>query len=255
MACVYNHVMPNLFCETKAKERDAIRPLADRMRPTSLDEVVGQTHILHEDSLLRKMITTDTLRSIIFWGPPGTGKTTLANVIAHETKWEFLSCNASAIGVSDIRDIIETAKKRIDHKEGRTILFLDEIHRFHKGQQDVLLEAVEQGVLILIGATTENPSFEIISPLLSRCRVLNLKGLSTDELEIILYHAIKTDIFLKKMDIKINPKAFYFLNFSAKHRIYVDLFFVNSARRDKSIYFFELLMKNHTKPFYFLNFR
>ena len=202
--------MHDLFVETKAKHRDALRPLADRIRPKSLDEVFGQEHILREGSLLRKMITTDTLRSIIFWGPPGTGKTTLAGVIAHETNWNFIACNASAIGVKDIREIIAEAKVRIEHAESRTIVFLDEIHRFHKGQQDVLLEAVEQGVLVLIGATTENPTYSVNSALMSRSTIFQLEPLKEDDIKSVISRALKSPKGYQSLELDISQEVISF---------------------------------------------
>lgn len=199
--------MPDLFFETKAKHRDTLRPLADRIRPNSLHEIVGQEHILHEGSLLRKMITTDTLRSVIFWGPPGTGKTTLANVIANETNWNFIACNASAIGVKEIREIIAEARSRIEHAESRTIVFLDEIHQFHKGQQDVLLEAVEQGILILIGATTENPAYSVNNALMSRSTIFQLEPLNEDDIKSVISRAIQS------------PKGYQSLNLNISHEV------------------------------------
>ncbi len=182
--------MPDLFFEQSQERRNRVRPLADRLRPNTLDEVVGQEHILGEGTLLRRMIAGDTLSSLLFWGAPGTGKTTLANVIAHETHGHFESFNAAMIGVSDIRRIIEEAKNRIDHGSGKTILFLDEIHRFHRGQQDVLLEAVESGVLILVGATTENPAYTVNNSLLSRSTIFQLEPLSEQHIQDVLHRSL-----------------------------------------------------------------
>jgi putative ATPase len=146
-------------------------PLAARMRPQNLDEFIGQEHLIGEGRLLRKCIDTDRIPSMIFWGPPGSGKTTLANVIASVTKSHFTPISAVSSGVADLRQSIEEAAKRLQQTGQRTILFIDEIHRFNKSQQDAVLPYVENGTITLISATTENPSFEVISPLLSRCRV------------------------------------------------------------------------------------
>ena len=199
--------MPDLFFEQRREQRDSVRPLADRLRPISLQEVVGQEHILGEGALLRRMIAGDTLTSILFWGAPGTGKTTLAYVIANETKGHFESFNAAIIGVSDIRRIIEEAKKRIDTGTGRTILFLDEIHRFNRNQQDVLLEAVEQGVLILIGATTENPAYTVNNSLISRSTIYLLEPLSERDIETLLHRAISDQRGYGSISIHVHDEA------------------------------------------------
>ncbi|MGY8753686.1 MAG: replication-associated recombination protein A [Phycisphaerales bacterium] len=201
--------MPNLFSEEAKKQRDSVRPLADRFRPRTLAEVVGQTHILGENDLLRRMITSDTLRSAIFWGPPGTGKTTLAYVIAHETTCHFESFNAAMIGVADIRRIIEEARHRIEQNTERTILFLDEIHRFSRSQQDVLLEAVEQGVLVLIGATTENPAYTVNDALISRSTLFQLEPLTQEEIETVLRSAISETRGLGTLDVQCNDEAIH----------------------------------------------
>ena len=199
--------MPDLFFEQRREQRDSVRPLADRLRPISLLEVVRQEHILGEGALLRRMIAGDTLTSILFWGAPGTGKTTLAYVIANETKGHFESFNAAIIGVSDIRRIIEEAKKRIDTGTGRTILFLDEIHRFNRNQQDVLLEAVEQGVLILIGATTENPAYTVNNSLISRSTIYLLEPLSERDIETLLHRAISDQRGYGSISIHVHDEA------------------------------------------------
>ncbi len=199
--------MPNLFSDEAQKQRDRVRPLADRFRPRSLDEVVGQSHILGPDDLLRRMITSDTLSSAIFWGPPGTGKTTLAYVIANETNAHFASFNAAMIGVADIRRIIDEASIRIEQNAGRTILFLDEIHRFSRSQQDVLLQAVEQGTVILIGATTENPAYTVNNALISRSTLFQLEPLSQTEVETILRAALQENRGVGTLDVQITNKA------------------------------------------------
>ncbi len=154
-------------------------PLADRIRPTSLNEFIGQNHLVDDDRIISKTLQQKKPFSMIFWGPPGSGKTTLARIIAKSVEADFHELSAVSSGVKDLRNIIATSKSNQD--AGRsTILFIDEIHRFSKSQQDALLHAVEEGVLTLIGATTENPSFEVISPLLSRCRTLTLKPLSAN---------------------------------------------------------------------------
>jgi putative ATPase len=165
------------------------KPLADRMRPRNLDEYLGQEEIIGKGKLLRTAIKNDNLPSIIFWGPPGSGKTTLAHIIAESTKSEFLQISAVTSGLRDLREIIKVARSN-EIEEKRTILFIDEIHRWNKKQQDALLPHVEKGIVTLIGATTENPSFEVRSALLSRCRVFVLKGLSVENIEKIIKSAI-----------------------------------------------------------------
>jgi len=171
------------------KQRDT--PLAARMRPSTFDNFVGQEHLVGRDRLLRKATESGQLPSIIFWGPPGSGKTTLAYIIANTTESHFSSISAVSSGVADLRRIIEEAKKRRQLNQQKTIVFIDEIHRFNKAQQDAILPFIEDGTVTLIGATTENPSFEVISPLLSRTRVLTLNPLSKKELSIILRRALK----------------------------------------------------------------
>ncbi|MGE5398970.1 MAG: replication-associated recombination protein A [Ignavibacteriales bacterium] len=183
-------------------------PLAERVRPRDLSEFQGQETLLGKGKPIRLMIENDTLSSFILWGPPGTGKTTIAKIIANQTKSEFFQINAVSSGVKDIREIIGIAQNnKMLFK--RTILFIDEIHRFNKSQQDALLSAVESGLVILIGATTENPSFEVIPALRSRVRIFVLDGLSREDLENILNFAIKTDVFLSRQ--KISEIDFDFL--------------------------------------------
>ena len=182
-------------------------PLAERIRPKTISEFVGQAHLLGEDKPIRLMIENDTLSSFILWGPPGSGKTTIARIIANQTKSEFFSLNAVSSGVKDVRNVIELAEQ--NKKIGkRTILFIDEIHRFNKAQQDALLHSIESGLLILIGATTENPSFEVIPALRSRARVFVLNELSKEDLVKIIGFALSKDEFLSSLNIKTIDKEF-----------------------------------------------
>lgn len=174
-------------------------PLAERMRPNSIDELAGQEHLTGKGSILRNAIEKGKVPSMILWGPPGTGKTTIANIIAHSLQVPFYTLSAISSGVKEVREVIEQAKQQ----QG-AVLFIDEIHRFNKGQQDALLGAVEKGIVTLIGATTENPSFEVNSALLSRCQVYVLKSLNEEQLTRLLHHAISRDEILrhKKIDLK-----------------------------------------------------
>jgi putative ATPase len=184
----------------------ASAPLADRMRPTSLLEFVGQEHLLGKGNPLRNAIERDQLQSMIFWGPPGSGKTTLARIIALATHSHFISFSAVLAGVKEIREVIKEAEGQRRFQRRRTILFVDEIHRFNKAQQDAFLPHVESGLLILIGATTENPSFEVISPLLSRTRVFTLHPLAKDQLVVILNRAVKNEKRgLGKFTVELEP--------------------------------------------------
>lgn len=177
-------------------------PLAERMRPHSLNEVVGQQHLAGPDGVLRNLLKGGHLPSIIFWGPPGTGKTTLATILASEANLPMFSLSAISAGVKDVREVIAKAKE-----SGRAVLFIDEIHRFNKSQQDSLLAAVEQGTLLLIGATTENPSFEVIRPLLSRCQVYILETLKEDELDLLVQMALEKDEQLKLRAVEVMEKG------------------------------------------------
>jgi len=184
------------------------RPLADRMRPETLEEYVGQSHILDRGGLLRKAIEEDRLFSMIFWGPPGSGKTTLARLIAGETKSHFATFSAVLSGVKEIRAVIDEARAELETTGRRTILFVDEIHRFNKAQQDAFLPHVESGLITLIGATTENPSFEVISPLLSRTRVMVLRPFTEEELAEILRRALADPVRgLGGLSIDVEPEA------------------------------------------------
>jgi putative ATPase len=184
-------VFMEMFQHQFEKDRLKEAPLAARMRPSTFDEFVGQEHLVGKGHVLRKSIESGQLPSIILWGPPGSGKTTLAYIIAGVTDSHFSSISAVSAGVADLRRIIEEAKERRKMNQQKTILFIDEIHRFNKAQQDAVLPCVEDGTITLIGATTENPSFEVISSLLSRCRVLTLKPLTSDEISGIVLRALK----------------------------------------------------------------
>lgn len=182
-------------------------PLAERMRPRSLDDYVGQKHLVGEGAILRKMIDGGRISSFILWGPPGVGKTTLAQIIAHTLKVPFYTLSAVTSGVKDVREVIERAKNNRFFDSASPILFIDEIHRFSKSQQDSLLGAVEKGIVTLIGATTENPSFEVIRPLLSRCQLYVLKPLGKDDLQGLLERAIHKDVILKEKDITLKETS------------------------------------------------
>ncbi len=199
--------MPNLFeseNNNKKNHNHKEQPLAYRMRPKSLDEIYGQKDIMGENKILRRAIKSDQIQSLILYGPPGTGKTSIASVIAKNTDSEFKVLNAVTSGVSDIRDIIEEAKEKKDLYNTRTILFIDEIHRFNKAQQDALLPAVEKGIVIMIGATTENPYFEVNSPLLSRSRIFQLKPLNKDHIKEIIHDALNSEKGLKDYNVEID---------------------------------------------------
>lgn len=185
-------------------------PLPERMRPETLDEYVGQEHLVGSGCVLRNMIEGGNLSSFILWGPPGVGKTTLAHIVAKSMGREFYTLSAVSSGVKDVRDVIERAKSGVMFSKGAPILFIDEIHRFNKAQQDALLGAVESGVIVLIGATTENPSFEVITPLLSRCQVFVLKSLEVNDLDKLLQRALSTDVFLKGRNIRVTEKEALF---------------------------------------------
>lgn len=187
-------------------------PLAERMRPKSLDNYIGQTHLVGQGAVIRRMIESGHINSFILWGPPGVGKTTLARIIAEQTKVPFHTLSAVTSGVKDVREVLErcTAENRSLFAAGRPILFIDEIHRFNKSQQDSLLGSVEKGVVTLIGATTENPSFEVIRPLLSRSQVYVLQPLDESELQTLLDRAITEDVVLKERNIEVRQTAALF---------------------------------------------
>lgn len=186
------------------------QPLADRLRPGTLDDFIGQEHLVGPGAVIRKMVQSGSLSSFILWGPPGVGKTTLASIISKQLDRPFYSLSAVQSGVKDVRETIDKAKKLQFFNKPNPILFIDEIHRFSKSQQDSLLGAVEQGIVTLIGATTENPSFEVISPLLSRCQVYILQALTVKDLEVLLERALKKDNYLKKLKIKVQEKEAMF---------------------------------------------
>lgn len=178
-------------------------PLAERMRPTTLDEYIGQKHLVGPGAVLRKMIDSGRISSFILWGPPGVGKTTLAQIIAHKLETPFYTLSAVTSGVKDVREVIERARNGRFFNTASPILFIDEIHRFNKSQQDSLLGAVEQGTVTLIGATTENPSFEVIRPLLSRCQLYVLKSLGRDDLLELLHHVLEKDAWLRERKVEV----------------------------------------------------
>lgn len=189
-------------------------PLANRLRPKTLEDYVGQSHLVAPGKILYQLINSDTLPSMIFWGPPGVGKTTLARIIANQTKANFINFSAVTSGIKDIRSVMKKAKDIQEHGE-KTIVFVDEIHRFNKAQQDAFLPYVEQGSIILIGATTENPSFEINSALLSRCKVFTLKALTSDDIVNLLHRALNDENGFKGENIIIEDDLLYMIaNFS-----------------------------------------
>jgi len=185
-------------------------PLAERLRPRTIDEYIGQEHLVGKNGVFRKFFETGNVPSFILWGPPGVGKTTLAKIVATQLERPFFTLSAVTSGVKDVREVIESARKQRFFDQKAPLLFIDEIHRFNKSQQDSLLGAVEQGVFTLIGATTENPSFEVISPLLSRCQVYILKSLEDKDLQVLLDRALTTDTELKERDIEVTETGALF---------------------------------------------
>ena len=179
------------------------RPLAERLRPQTIDEYIGQQHLVGPNGVFRKFLETGNVPSFILWGPPGVGKTTLAKLVANHLRRPFYTLSAVTSGVKDVREVIEAARKQSLFQQSTAFLFIDEIHRFNKSQQDSLLGAVEQGIITLIGATTENPSFEVISPLLSRCQVYILRSMEQDDLATLLDRALKVDEILSKRNISV----------------------------------------------------
>ena len=186
------------------------KPLAERLRPQTIEEYIGQQHLVGENGVFRKFLETGNVPSFILWGPPGVGKTTLAKLVANALQRPFYTLSAVTSGVKEVREVIESARRQSLFSPKAAFLFIDEIHRFNKSQQDSLLGAVEQGVVTLIGATTENPSFEVISPLLSRCQVYILKSMTDDELAVLLNRAISTDEELKRRNVKVEQTAALF---------------------------------------------
>lgn len=202
----------DLFDSAAAKETSKEAPLAERMRPQTLAEYVGQEHLLGEGKLLRRLVESDQLTSLIFWGPPGSGKTTLARIIANVTRAHFIFFSAILSGIKEIREVIREAEDERKFRGRKTILFIDEIHRFNKSQQDAFLPHVEKGTFTIIGATTENPSFEVIAPLLSRCKVLVLHPLTSEEVTRILEAALTdTERGLGERRLEVAPEALVFM--------------------------------------------
>ena len=215
----------------------SIQPLAERLRPRTLDDYIGQEHLVGKEAVLRKMIESGNISSIILWGPPGVGKTTLAKIIANTLDRPFYILSAINSGVKDVRDVIDKAKQQQFFNRRNPVLFIDEIHRFSKSQQDSLLGAVEQGLVTLIGATTENPSFEVISPLLSRCQVYVLKSLEKEDLLKILDLALKKDTDLKQKEIVVEEYE-ALLRFSggdARKLLNILELIVNASEQDKVV--------------------
>ena len=202
----------DLFDYMSEKKKESESPLASRMRPTTLEEVAGQEHIIGKDKLLYRAIKADKISSIIFYGPPGTGKTTLAKVIANTTSAEFTQLNATTAGKKDMEEVIKEAKNRLGMYGKKTILFVDEIHRFNKGQQDYLLPFVEDGTIVLIGATTENPYFEVNSALISRSIIFELKALEKEDIKKLLERAVTDkNKGLGSFDVVLDEEAKEFL--------------------------------------------
>lgn len=213
------------------------QPLAERLRPKTLDQYIGQQHLVGDGAVLRRMIESNSMRSIILWGPPGVGKTTLAQIIATQLDRPFYTLSAVSSGVKDVREAIEKAKNQQFFNRPNPILFIDEIHRFSKSQQDSLLAAVERGVVTLIGATTENPSFEVITPLLSRCQVYVLEHLDESDLQKLIDQALSTDVELKNRQIEIveNDALFRFAGGDARKLLNILELVVDSVPVDEKV--------------------
>jgi putative ATPase len=222
----------------------ANQPLAERLRPATLDDYIGQEHLIGEGAVLRKMIESGKISSFLLWGPPGVGKTTLAKIIANTLNRPFYTLSAVNSGVKDVREVIEKAQRNQFFNQPNPVLFIDEIHRFSKSQQDSLLGAVEQGTVTLIGATTENPSFEVISPLLSRCQVYVLKHLEKADLMKIVEMALTKDSYLKtrKIEIRENEALLRFSGGDARKLLNVLELVVNAAEDEATIITNELVI-------------
>src|SRR6201995_5120575 len=200
--------MSDLFADSRKKNMKRVAPLAVRMRPRTLEEFVGQQHFLGPGKLLRRMLEADSLTSVILYGPPGTGKTTLASLIAAHTSSHFEQVNAASVGVKEVRAILDAAKERLGHSGQRTVLFLDEIHRFNRAQQDILLGDVEAGLILLVGATTENPFFAVNSPLVSRSQIFQFTPISEEDIKALIRRAIENkERGFGKLDITIDDDA------------------------------------------------
>src|SRR3954451_2832507 len=198
----------DLFAESRSKNLKRVAPLAVRMRPRTLDEFVGQQHFLAPGKLLRRMLEADRLMSAIFYGPPGTGKTTLAELIANYSASHFEQVNAAGVGVKEVRAILDAAKEKLAHGGQRTVLFLDEIHRFNRAQQDILLPDVENGLVILIGATTENPFFAVNAPLVSRSQIFQFTPLTEDDIKSLIRRAAQdSERGYGKLNIQLDDEA------------------------------------------------
>ena len=207
-------------------------PLAERLRPQSLEDYIGQQHLVGEGGVFRRFINAGNVPSFILWGPPGVGKTTLAKIVATALERPFYTLSAVTSGVKEVRDVIESAKSQKFFSSKTPLLFIDEIHRFNKSQQDSLLGAVEQGIITLIGATTENPSFEVISPLLSRCQVYTLKPMQDEDLQQLLNRALSTDEELKRRNIKVEESAALFRFAGGDARKLLNILDIITSSRD-----------------------